>query len=397
MVWLGRYITVCLGITAWVSACGEAPNSDTRDDAPLAQDASVADAESVDAVRDAASVDAPIEEDTRCLLFTDVYTSGRADIPSLARLRVLSLAGQVRTLAGAESSFAMTDGALWRQGRFASVGGLHVDAASIHVVDPGAQVVRTLRLDGTMATSVAALGLVTAALHQQGWIGVLAERPLLYRQVYAMSSGSTRLLAGTAEPGFAGDGGPAVLARLNRPTGLATGTDQSIYIADTGNDRVRKLSPDGTINTIAGGGRSFVDGGQATAVRLEQPEHLYLDEIGRLFMTTATGVIRLNRDGSVTAVAGGGSEQLQPGEARLATSLRLGRITSVTTDRSGNVYVAYSNVKGHIMKIDPAGTARIVAGAASPPLEAGNLNDGPAMDVTLGPQQLALIDCARVQ
>src|SRR5438093_6502178 len=62
--------------------------------------------------------------------------------------------------------------------------------------------------------------------------------------------------AGTGVKGFSGDGGPAAEAQLNSPTGVARGPDGSLYICDTGNHRLRKVTPDGNITTVAGTGLS---------------------------------------------------------------------------------------------------------------------------------------------
>ncbi len=81
--------------------------------------------------------------------------------------------------------------------------------------------------------------------------------------------GSASVAAGTGTPGFSGDGGPAVKAQLNAPSGLALGPDGELYIADARNGRIRRVGPDGIITTIAGGGDADPgDGGPATAAVL---------------------------------------------------------------------------------------------------------------------------------
>src|SRR5439155_22168436 len=81
------------------------------------------------------------------------------------------------------------------------------------------------------------------------------------------------LWAGTGDAGFGGDGGSAVTAPLNLPQGLALDTVGRLYIADLGNDRVRRVDPDGTIATVAGDGRSDFDGdgGAARDAALRSP------------------------------------------------------------------------------------------------------------------------------
>src|SRR5690606_38787353 len=72
---------------------------------------------------------------------------------------------------------------------------------------------------------------------------------------------SDLIVAGDGMPGFSGDGGPAVEASLNGPQGLAHGPDGSLYIADTYNHRIRRVSPDGIIDTVVGAGPTGVNEG----------------------------------------------------------------------------------------------------------------------------------------
>ncbi len=92
-------------------------------------------------------------------------------------------------------------------------------------------------------------------------------------QVVSISpSGQRTVLAGTGQAGFSGDGGPATQATLNNVKDVAQGPRGAIFVADYGNDRVRRISPNGTITTIAGGGTEDpVNGGAARNAELEGP------------------------------------------------------------------------------------------------------------------------------
>jgi serine/threonine-protein kinase len=90
------------------------------------------------------------------------------------------------------------------------------------------------------------------ALRPQGVLYI--SEPQLDRVVARLPDGSFKLIAGTGRVGFSGDGGPAVRARLRQPEGLAVAPDGTLYIADFGNNRVREVLPDGTIETVAGAG-----------------------------------------------------------------------------------------------------------------------------------------------
>src|SRR5690242_19744558 len=83
-----------------------------------------------------------------------------------------------------------------------------------------------------------------------------------------------RAIAGTGTKGIEGDGGPAVLAQLNDPSGICRGPDGSLYICDTAKGRIRQLKPDGKLVTIAGG---------SIEPQLKEPYEVRLDAAGNLF------------------------------------------------------------------------------------------------------------------
>src|SRR6266566_96726 len=125
------------------------------------------------------------------------------------------------------------------------------------------------------------------------------------------SAGTMQTVAGTGYPGFSGDGGPAAQARLNAPYGMAADGAGNLYIADLGNNRVRKVGPDGGISTVAGSGQaaSGGDGGKALAAQLNGPRNLAMDGAGNLYISEFQGhrVRLVTPDGLIQTVAGSGS------------------------------------------------------------------------------------------
>ncbi len=114
-------------------------------------------------------------------------------------------------------------------------------------------------------------------------------------------NGEVRPSVGTGEEGFDGDGGPSYAARLSRPTGIAFDTWGYLYVADSGNHRIRRVDPDGVIKTIAGSGPTGAgngsfegDGSVATLARLNSPTSVHIDSLGNIFFTD-TGNGRLRR------------------------------------------------------------------------------------------------------
>jgi sugar lactone lactonase YvrE len=98
--------------------------------------------------------------------------------------------------------------------------------------------------------------------------------------------GVEEIIAGSAIAGFSGDGQPATAAALQQPAGVALDTAGNIYIADSGNNRIRKITPDGIISTVAGFGAAAFsgDGGPATAAALNNPQGVSVDSRGNLFI-----------------------------------------------------------------------------------------------------------------
>src|SRR5688572_16465965 len=132
--------------------------------------------------------------------------------------------------------------------------------------------------------------------------------------------------AGNGAARFAGDGGQAALASLNQPRGeIAQGPDGSLYIADTFNNRIRRVAPDGVITTVAGNGQGAYggDGGPATAARLHWPHDVEVDTAGNVWIAdSANHRIRMvSPDGVIRTVVGTGVGGLN-GDGRLRTATR---------------------------------------------------------------------------
>jgi NHL repeat len=116
-------------------------------------------------------------------------------------------------------------------------------------------------------------------------------------------------VAGNGKEGYSGDGGPAVKARLDFPHGIATDKAGNLYIVDS--ERIRKVSPQGVITTVAGNGTKGYSGdeGLATSAQLDDPGGLAVDSFGALYiLDTFNGRIRkVSPAGIITTVAGNGA------------------------------------------------------------------------------------------
>jgi uncharacterized protein (TIGR03437 family) len=157
-------------------------------------------------------------------------------------------------------------------------------------------------------------------------------------------NGTISTVAGSGTPGFTGDGGAATSAQINGPFGAAVDSSGNLYIADTGNEVVRKVSPAGTMSTVAGTGtRGYLgDGGAARSAWLNGPEAVALDAAGNLYIAdTFNGRIRrVGTDGVISTVAGVGSTGIYSGDGGPAQNAALSLPTDVAVDRAGNLYIA---------------------------------------------------------
>lgn len=249
--------------------------------------------------------------------------------------------------------------------------------------------------------------------------------------------GATTVIAGTpGRAGNTGDGALATSALLNTPVGVAVGADGSVYIADTNNDRIRKVAPNGIITTIAGSVGGFAgDGGPATAARLNGPDFIILDPAGNIYFTDYLNlrVRKIATNGIITTVAGTGRVTMSgdggpataadgapcwialgpdgslyytdDGDARLngykrvrrvapngivttvagtgiagftgdggpATQAQMRSASGVAVDASGNIFVADA-ASARIRKVEPNGIIRTYAGTGT----AGAAGDGGA-------------------
>ncbi len=182
------------------------------------------------------------------------------------------------------------------------------------------------------------------------------------------SAGIISTVAGTGAAGFTGDGGPASAAQLNLPYGLAADFAGNLYIADLGNNRIRRVTPDGVISTYAGGGAaSASDEGQpAVSTVLRTPRNVLADAAGNLYLSEFDGhrVRKVTPDGRIATVAGVGVAGFA-GDSGPATVAQLAYPAGLALDRTGNLYIADSQNR-RIRKIGLNGVVSTVAGGSSP-------------------------------
>ncbi|MFM8518331.1 MAG: hypothetical protein ACKODA_10740, partial [Nevskiaceae bacterium] len=199
--------------------------------------------------------------------------------------------------------------------------------------------------------------------------GVLYATDHWNHKVWAidLNTGTRRVVAGTGEQGFAGDGGDAARAKLSYPFDVAVDAEGNLFISDQENARVRRVDgKTGVITTVLGNGDcdSVGDSGPAVNAVICRPRGLHFDRVGRLLVVDRDRqrVRRIERDGTINTLAGTGGYD-SSGDGGLARSAMLKAPMSVTSDDAGNVFVTEQD-GNKVRRIDGA-TGRISTIAGS--------------------------------
>ena len=242
---------------------------------------------------------------------------------------------------------------------------------------------------GTLRGTPARAGNFALTLRVTDSAGTAVTKPFAITLSWRASTGVISTVAGSGVRGYAGDGGPATAARLNYPYEVVTDAAGNLYIGDYWNHRIRKVTRDGLISTVAGTGEQGFegDGGPATAAQLNGPNGITLDAQGNLYVSDQRNqrIRKIDSAGVITTVAGNGLQGFA-GDGGPATSAQLSTPGSLAVDAAGNLLITdYGNSR--IRKVTPEGIITTVAGSGT----AGFAGDGgPATAAQLnGPSGLA--------
>jgi len=205
-------------------------------------------------------------------------------------------------------------------------------------------------------------------------------------------AGIISTVAGDGTAGFSGDGGPATSAKLSFPKGIAVDKDGNLFIVDsgnTGNNRIRKVTPTGIISTVAGNGTPGFsgDGGAAISAQLRSPAGVAVDSGGSLLIADSQNnrIRKVTATGTITTVAGNG-EGSASGDGGLAVLSSLYYPSSVAVDAAGNLFIAdFHNER--VRKVTPSGIISTFAGNG----EYSFNGDGiPATSASIDPSSVAV-------
>ena len=271
----------------------------------------------------------------------------------------LASPGDIHTLAGLGKAGFSGDGSAATAALLNSPCSVASDASgNIYVSDRANQRIRKIDTAGNIST-IAGTGkrgysgdsgpAVSARINNPSGIAVDAAGDVLFADMgnnrvrMIKVSGAISTVAGTGRAGYSGDGGPAFSASMNRPEGVAVDLKGDIYISDTGNNRVRMITPAGVMTTVAGTGRRGYsgDGGPAASAELNRPAGIAVDTSGKLYISDCYNqrlrVVDLS--GNITTVAGKGRGGYS-GDGGPASSASLNYPSGVSVNASGNIYIS---------------------------------------------------------
>ena len=293
-----------------------------------------------------------------------------------ARIRVVSTSGFISTVAGTGALGFSGDGGPATRSNVDSPAGITTDnSGNIYIADVGNARIRVVS-GGIMntlvggATGDGGLG-VFGSFNQPFGIARDSAGNTYIADTYnnrvrkVTVSGAIMTVAGSGMAGFSGDGGPATGANLYRPMAVAVDAADNVYIGDEYNYRVRKVDSSGKITTVAGTGTSgnTGDGGTATNARIGAVYGLTFDAAGNLYIADASNSVirKVDASGFITTVAGSGTSGGFSGDGGLATNARLSSPEGMAIDSSGNLYIA-DRGNNRIRMVSRYGVITTVAG-----------------------------------
>ena len=201
-------------------------------------------------------------------------------------------------------------------------------------------------------------------------------------------SGVISTFAGTGVPGYSGDRGKAISAQLSGPTGVAVDANGNVYVADRDNYRIRRISLDGTINTVAGNGTAGFSGDNGPALLAQiRPLAIAVDNKGNLYIGDGRNyrIRKVDSNGTITTIGGDGGSGFA-GDNGPAKDAAIGLVTGVAVDPAGNIYLA-DFLNARVRRINPAGMITTIAGSG----DFGYISDGaPAVESVMLPDGVAI-------
>jgi hypothetical protein len=330
-----------------------------------------------------------------------VDASGNVYMADVNRIRKVDPQGIIHTIAGSDTHGYSGDGGPAVNALLGQPLALLADSNGNLLIDGGNNVVRRISPTGIIDTIVGAGafgfsgdgGPAKSATFKNTW-GIALDHngntfvcdSQSFRVRKIDSSGTITTIAGNGKSNFSGDGGSATAATLDKPLMVALDGKNNLYIADSGNNRIRKVTPDGVISTFAGNGVGGFsgDGGPATAAMMNNPTSVAVDGANNVYVADEQNnrVRKVDANGRISTYAGTGDGGIGGGvngDGGPAVNAAISSISSIATDPAGNLYIA-DRGNSRIRKVNTAGVITTVAGNGQ---EAYSGDGGPATSASL--------------
>ena len=231
-------------------------------------------------------------------------------------------------------------------------------SGNLYIADSGNERVRVVTPQGIITTYASLNGVFGIALGATGNLYATSGS-----QVFLITpKGTASVFAGSSTAGFSGDGGPALSAQLFGPSGLKVDALGNVFVADTNNQRIREITPQGIITTVAGNGQLDLSGnnGLATKASVYRPYDVAIDSAGDLYISEASNFrIRVVVKGIISEIAGGGAS-FTDGPANQAALISP---AGIALDGKGNIIVAVNGTR-QVRTVSAAGSINTIAGVS---------------------------------
>lgn len=327
------------------------------------------------------SVPSGVAVDTAGNLYISEYNSNRIR-------KVTASDGKIATMAGTGVSGSSGDGAAATSAKLNNPRDVSVDAdGNVYIADTGNHRIRKINNQGTITTIAGSGQLNFGGFSGDGAAAVAADLNSPFGvavdasgNVYVSDTNNNRLRKVTASDGkiatiagngllsYGGDGLSASLALFSNPSSVAIDAAGNTYIADGSNNVIRKIDSSGRVSTVAGTGSYGYsgDGAAATAAQLNSPQAVAVDAVGNLYIADSNNMVirKVDSQGKITTVAGNNSFGYS-GDGGLATAAALGNPISLAINATGELYIV-DNANNVVRKVDGSGKITTVAGSGQP-------------------------------
>jgi len=273
------------------------------------------------------------------------------------RIRKVRPDGTITTFAGTGVAGTSGDGVLPTQGKLFQPADVVVDTSNnVFIADSSNSLLKEVDYQTGLMVTFSRMVSVGDLAYNPAPAGGLAATDFLQHAIFSVSvpAPSIKQLAGTIRTAAIGDNGPASGAVLLDPFGVAVDGKGNVYVADFGDQRVRRIGADLTITTVAGTGvfGASVSGVQATTTQIAQPAGIAADAAGNVYFTNACGVSAMRSDGTIAAVAGDPSYCGYAGNNVLPSAAQLYFPQGLMVDGANNLLYIADTYNNRIRKVD---------------------------------------------